>query len=144
MTIVAYPECCGMPQLEQGELSRVAEAKTVASALIPFIDAGHDIVALIPSCALMLKFEWPLLLPNDPDIKKLAAATFDLSEYVVDIAKKEGIAPGMSALPGVSLHLACHARAQNMGAKAADMLRLVPRPISTWSSAAPAMAVPGA
>jgi glycerol-3-phosphate dehydrogenase subunit C len=127
-TTVAYPECCGMPQLEQGELSRVAaKAKTVAAALIPFIDAGHDIVALIPSCALMLKFEWPLLLPDDPDIKKLAAATFDLSEYVVDIAKKEGIAPGMSALPGVSLHLACHARAQNMGAKAADMLRLVPQ-----------------
>ena len=27
----------------------------------------------------------------------------------------------------VSVHLACHARAQNMGAKAAEMLRLVPK-----------------
>ena len=27
---------------------------------------------------------------------------------------------------GVSVHLACHARAQNLGAKAAEMLRLVP------------------
>ncbi len=34
---------------------------------------------------------------------------------------------GLGALPGgVALHLACHARAQNMGAKAAEMLRLVP------------------
>jgi glycerol-3-phosphate dehydrogenase subunit C len=29
---------------------------------------------------------------------------------------------------GVALHLACHARAQNMGQKAADMLRLLPAP----------------
>ena len=28
--------------------------------LVPMIDEGYDIVALVPSCALMLKFEWPL------------------------------------------------------------------------------------
>jgi len=57
----------------------------------------------------------------------LAEATYDIAEYVVDIAKKEGLAEGLEALPGgVALHLACHARAQNMGAKAAEMLRLVP------------------
>ena len=33
----------------------------------------------------------------------------------------------MQALPGgVALHLACHARAQNMGPKGAEMLRLMP------------------
>jgi glycerol-3-phosphate dehydrogenase subunit C len=127
-TEIVYPECCGMPQLEQGELSRVAgKAKSVAAALTSYIDRGYDVIALIPSCALMLKFEWPLLLPKDASIAKLARATFDLSEYIVDIAKKEGMASGMKPLPGgVSLHLACHARAQNMGAKAADMLRLLP------------------
>ena len=129
-TEVVYPECCGMPQLEQGELSRTAaKAKNVAATLLPYVDRGYDIVALIPSCALMLKFEWPLLLPNDENVAKLARSTFDLSEYVVDIAKKQGLAPGMKPLPGgVSLHLACHARAQNMGAKAAEMLRLLPQP----------------
>ena len=60
-------------------------------------------------------------------VERLAQATFDLSEYVVDIAKKHGLAPGLAPLEGgVSIHLACHARAQNMGAKAAEMLRLVP------------------
>jgi len=127
-TEVVYPECCGMPQFEQGELARVAaKARKVAAALLPFIERGYDIVALVPSCGLMVKFEWPLLLPRDEAVGKLAAATFDLSEYVVDIAKKKGIAPGMQPLSGgVSLHLACHARAQNMGAKAAEMLRLLP------------------
>jgi glycerol-3-phosphate dehydrogenase subunit C len=84
-------------------------------------------VALVPSCALMLKFEWPLILPQDESVKRLAQAAFDVSEYVVDIGKKEGLAPGLQSLPGgVTLHLACHARAQNMGAKAAEMLRLLP------------------
>ena len=87
----------------------------------------YDVVALVPSCALMLKFEWPLILPEDATVKRLAQATFDVSEYVVDIAKKEGLAPGLERLEGgVSLHLACHARAQNMGAKSAEMLRLIP------------------
>ncbi len=128
-TDIVYPECCGMPQLEQGQLPRVADkARRVAAALLPYVESGYDIVALIPSCALMLKFEWPLLLPKDENVAKLARATFDLSEYVVDIAKKEGLASGMRPLPGgVSLHLACHARAQNMGPKAAEMLRLLPQ-----------------
>ncbi len=127
-TPVVYPRCCGMPQLEHGEIERVAAtAKAVAAEFSPLIDAGYDVVALVPSCALMLKFEWPLIVPDDPLVKKLAEATFDISEYVVDIAKRHGLAPGLQKLEGgVSVHLACHARAQNMGPKAAEMLRLIP------------------
>jgi glycerol-3-phosphate dehydrogenase subunit C len=129
-TEAAYPGCCGMPQLEQGNIARVADsAKKVAAHFGPLIDQGYDIVALVPSCALMLKFEWPLILPGDEAVAKLARATFDASEYVVDIAKKEGLAPGAKPLEGgVTIHLACHARAQNMGPKAAEMLRLLPEP----------------
>jgi len=127
-TEVVHPHCCGMPMLEQGNIGAVADAAVVvAGALRPWIDKGYDIVALVPSCALMLKFEWPLILPNDPAVKHLAAATYDISEYIVAIARKEGLAPGLHALDGgVSLHMACHARAQNMGQKAAEMLRLLP------------------
>ncbi|HTV88651.1 MAG TPA: heterodisulfide reductase-related iron-sulfur binding cluster [Stellaceae bacterium] len=127
-TAVVYPQCCGMPQLEAGDLARVAAAaRNVAATLGPYIDRGYDIIALVPSCALMLKFEWKLILPADAAVKKLAAATFDVAQYIVDIAKKEGLAPGLKPLDGgVTLHLACHARAQNMGQKAAEMLRLVP------------------
>jgi glycerol-3-phosphate dehydrogenase subunit C len=125
---VSYPGCCGMPQLESGNIARVAEgARTIAAALEPFIDQGFDIIALVPSCALMLKFEWPLLLPDDAKVRKLAQASFDISEYIVGIARKEGLAPGLSPLEGgVTVHLACHARAQNFGPKAAELLRLIP------------------
>jgi glycerol-3-phosphate dehydrogenase subunit C len=127
-TKVVYPRCCGMPQFEHGEIERVAAtAKAVAAEFSSLIDDGYDVVALVPSCALMLKFEWPLIVPDDPLVKKLAEATFDISEYVVDIAKRHGLAPGLQPLAGgVSIHLACHARAQNMGPKAAEMLRLIP------------------
>ncbi len=127
-TEVVYPACCGMPQLEQGDIARVADnARKVAAALLPYVDKGYDVVALVPSCALMLKFEWKLILPGDAGIKRLADATFDASEYVVDIAKRNGLAPGLKALDGgVALHIACHSRAQNMGQKAAEMLKLIP------------------
>jgi glycerol-3-phosphate dehydrogenase subunit C len=127
-TEVVYPGCCGMPQLEQGDLAKVAEkARRVAAELRPWIDKGYDVIALVPSCALMMKFEWPLIVAGDENILKLSEATHDVSEYVVDIAKTEGLADGLGKIEGgVSVHLACHARAQNMGAKAAEMLRLLP------------------
>jgi len=128
-TEVVYPRCCGMPMLEQGAIAQVAKgARATAAALRPWLDKGYDIIALVPSCALMLKFEWPLILPEDEDVKRLAKATYDVSEYVVDIAKKEGLAPGLAPIAGgITLHIACHARAQNMGRKAAEMLALLPQ-----------------
>ena len=127
-TEVVYPGCCGMPQLEQGDSGRVAEsARKVAAELGPWIEKGYDVVSLVPSCSLMLKFEWPLIVPDDPAIQKLSKATFDVSQYIVDIAKKEGLASGLKPLEGgVTVHIACHARAQNMGQKAAELLRLLP------------------
>jgi glycerol-3-phosphate dehydrogenase subunit C len=129
VTEVAYPGCCGMPKLEQGRIADVAaSAKVVAAEMKGWIDQGYDVIALVPSCALMLKFEWPLILPDDPNVALLARSTFDISEYVVDIAKKEGLAPGLAPMPSaMTVHMACHSRAQNMGQKAAEMLRLVPQ-----------------
>ena len=127
-TQVVYPSCCGMPQWEQGDLAQVAEnARKVAGEMAAWIDQGHAIIALVPSCALMLKSEWPLLLPDDEDVRRLSENTYDITEYMVNLARDDGLADGMTPLPGgVTLHLACHARAQNMGAKGAEMLRLIP------------------
>jgi glycerol-3-phosphate dehydrogenase subunit C len=117
-----------MPQLEQADLDHVAgQARKVSAALMPYIEDGRDVISLIASCSLMLKFEWPLILPDDEGVKRLSLATRDIDQYVVDIAKKEGLPPGLKAIDGsVALHHACHARAQNMGAKAQEMLKLIP------------------
>jgi glycerol-3-phosphate dehydrogenase subunit C len=63
----------------------------------------------------MFKFEWPLIVPENQNVARLAKATFDIDEYVVDIAKKDGLPAGAKPVDGgVTVHLACHARAQNM------------------------------
>jgi glycerol-3-phosphate dehydrogenase subunit C len=127
-TEVVYPECCGMPHLEYGALDDVAaKARAVAAELAGWIEAGYDVIALVPSCALMLKFEWPLIEPGDADVVRLGQATYDVSEYIVDIARGAGLAGDLDAIDGgVVLHIACHARAQNMGQKAREMLALIP------------------
>lgn len=127
-TRFSYPECCGMPQLEAGDIAEVARrAERVTAELLPLVEEGHDIVALTASCGLMLKFEWPLILPENEAVKRVAAATRDISEYIVELSRAHGIAPGLNPLAeAVTLHHACHARAQNMGAKSAQMLRMIP------------------
>ena len=104
-------------------------ARQVPDALLPWVDKGYDVIALTPSCALMLKFEWPLILPKDPAVERLVAG--DLRHLRVRRRHRQEAKawrPGLQPIEGgVSVHLACHARAQNMGAKAAEMLRLVPK-----------------
>jgi len=124
----AYPGCCGMPFLEQADLPKVVEqAKKVSKDLLAWVDKGHQVVTLTASCGLMLKFEWPLLLPENEDVKRLSKNISDIDEYIVDISVKEGLVDGLQEIDGgVTIHHACHARAQNMGNKARDMLKLIP------------------
>jgi glycerol-3-phosphate dehydrogenase subunit C len=124
---VEYPDCCGMPKLENGDMQAVASAaERISTHFAPLIEQGWDVVPLTTSCALMLKFEWPLIEPDNAQVALLARHTFDVSEYVVRLAKDCGLAP-IDAMPkSIAVHFACHARAQNMGPKAMEMLKLIP------------------
>ncbi len=124
----SYPGCCGMPFLEQADLPKVVEqAKMVSKQLLEWVDKGYKIITLTASCGLMLKFEWPLLLPENKDIKRLSKNVNDIDEYIVDISANEGLVEGLNEIDGgITVHHACHARAQNMGNKARDMLKLIP------------------
>lgn len=131
---VEYPDCCGMPRFENGDLGGVAgQAEKIAGFFAPLIEDGWDIVPLTTSCALMLKFEWPLIAPGDARVELLSKHAFDMSEYVVRLSKECGLAPIEPMQKTVAVHFACHARAQNMGPKAMEMLRLIPeaKPVLT-------------
>lgn len=131
---VEHPDCCGMPKFENGDLAAVASAgERIAAFFAPLIEEGWDVVPLTTSCALMLKFEWPLIEPDNTAMATLSQHTFDMAEYVVRLAKEHGLAP-IAELPAtIGVHFACHARARNMGPKALEMLRLIPqaRPMLT-------------
>ena len=131
---IDYPECCGMPRFENGDLGAVADAaERIAAYFVPLIAQGYAVVPLTTSCSLMLKFEWPLLHPGSESIAALSANTFDLSQYVVMLAKETGLMPIEEWEAKIGVHFACHARAQNMGPKAMEMLRLIPgaKPVLT-------------
>jgi len=124
----SYAGCCGMPYWEQADLDQVLkQAKKVSKELLNYVDNGYKVITLTASCGLMLKFEWPLLLPEDEDIQVLSKNTYDIDEYIVEMANNEGLQKGLKEIDGgVTVHHACHARAQNMGNKARDMLKLIP------------------
>jgi glycerol-3-phosphate dehydrogenase subunit C len=128
VTIAEKEQCCGMPKLELGDLESVAAAKDVnIPALVKLVNEGWDIVAPVPSCALMFRQELPLLFPEDEDVRKVADAIFDPFEYLM-LRHKEGQLKTdfKNSLGKVSYHAACHQRVQNFGAKTRDALALVP------------------
>ncbi|HHH38761.1 MAG TPA: Fe-S oxidoreductase [Sedimenticola sp.] len=128
VTIADKERCCGMPKLELGDLEAVAEAK---SANIPelarLVDAGWDIVAPVPSCALMFRQELPLLFPDDAQVQKVSKAIFDPFEYLMLRHKAGKLNTDFNnALGKVAYHAACHQRVQNVGQKTREILSLVP------------------
>lgn len=126
---VIYPGCCGMPLFEKGDLKSVAkQAEKISNALALYVEQNSVIISIIPSCSLMMKSEWPLLLPKNEHVQHLSKQVMDISEYIIHLHKKYSLTEGLKSLENkaVTLHLACHSRAQNIGAKAAEMLRLIP------------------
>lgn len=124
---IEHPECCAMPSLENGDMPKVAAAaERVSAHFSALIDDGYDVVPLTTSCSLMLKFEWPLIHPENADVRKLSAHTYDLSQYMVALSKETGLAPIEPMDAKIGVHFACHSRAQNMGPQAMEMLKLIP------------------
>jgi glycerol-3-phosphate dehydrogenase subunit C len=125
---IDYSMCCGMPQLEQGDLASVTKsAKQISSFLKQYLDNGFTVLTFVPSCSLMFKSEWPSLLPEDENVKLLSKHTKDICEYICEIAKTDGLVEGIQPISyPVTLHHACHARALNVGNKAHEMLKYIP------------------
>ena len=120
--------CCGMPRLEQGDLTGVEEKKNInIPHLAKLAREGYAILTPIPSCTLMYKQELPSMFPDDDDVQAVKDAMWDPFEYFVS-RHRDGLLKQdfKHALGNVSYHVPCHLRVQNMGKKTADALRLVP------------------
>jgi len=123
--------CCGMPAWEHGDLDRVrALALQTLKLLMPFVDAGAKVLAINPTCSMMLRRDWPELLPLEERdrAKRLAAATMDPGEFLWSIRKEPRFSRDFKTTPGanVSYHAPCHLRAQHIGFKGRDLIRLIP------------------
>ena len=122
--------CCGMPAWESGDLKTLrAKAVTNLDRLEPHVAAGKAVVAINPTCSMMLRQEYPQLVePTDRGrAEALAAATVDPSEYLWSIRDEKRFDTDFASTPGrVSYHAPCHLRSQAVGFKGRDLLRKIP------------------
>jgi Fe-S oxidoreductase len=123
---VAYERCCGMPFTDVGDVAAARRnAEQNVADLLPLVEAGARIVAPGPSCSLMLKHEYPKLVRSEA-AQRVAEATRDLMEYVVELARAQRLKRDFQHKLGhVAYHAPCHLRAQNIGFRSRDVLRLV-------------------
>ena len=128
--------CCGMPRWERGDIESVRkQAKKNLDVLMPFVEKGEKILAINPTCSMMLRKEYPELVAEEDRerAKKLAAAVMDTSEYLWSIRKEPRFNTDFKSTPGekVAVHAPCHLRAQMVGFKAKDLIKKIPGVAST-------------
>src|SRR5438067_6123505 len=123
---VECPEqvCCGMPKLDCGDLEGARKlARKNVERLLPAVREGRKIVSPGPSCTLVLRTEYPELVPT-PEAKEVAAAVMDLSDFLLQQARAKKLAkPPDGAVGKVAFHVACHNRVQNFGYRGRDLLK---------------------
>lgn len=118
--------CCGMPWLDAGDVGRFERlARANVAALAPAIREGRSVVVPQPTCAYVLKKEYPDFLGTE-DAALVAAHTYDVSEYLMARHREE---PLDTAFTGktydtITWQAACHYRAQQIGPKSRDLMAL--------------------
>lgn len=121
--------CCGMPAWERGDLDGVrAKIHHNVDILEPWVEAGAQVVAINPTCSMMLRREWPELVERKhrERVQKLADAVRDPSEFLWALRKQERFNTEVASKPdaeGFAYHVPCHLRAQAVGFKGRDLMR---------------------
>lgn len=95
--------CCGQPMANAG---CAAEARPLAERFLRLFDRFDQVVAPSGSCVSMVRHHYRELLGERTDLERVASRTFELCEWLVDVA-------GVARVEGefrrrVGLHKSCH------------------------------------
>lgn len=120
--------CCGMPAWEHGDLEGLRkQAHANLDLLMPFVEAGAKVLAINPTCSMMMRREYPELLEgaDRERAKKLASAVMDPSEFVWSIRAEARFKSDVKSKPDgpIAYHAPCHLRAQAVGFKSRDLFK---------------------
>jgi len=140
--------CCGAPWLHSGDLDNFRRHATknvgvLAGAIRAAQAAGDDPAVVVPqpTCSYVLKKDYPDYLSGKDadmlpgggasqaaDAAVVAAHTYDAAEYLMKVHKAEGTSL-VTTFPGevpatVTYHAPCHLRAQNIGLRSRDLMKL--------------------
>jgi glycerol-3-phosphate dehydrogenase subunit C len=120
--------CCGAPWLHSGDLDHFTRAAVKnVKVLARAVRAGHEIVAPQPMCSYVLRKDYVDYV-GGPDAELVAANTYDACEYLMRLHRGERTTLDMDfrgEVPAeVAYHAPCHLRAQNIGLKSRDLMKL--------------------
>ena len=120
-------QCCGMPAWESGNLAELQKrAHRNLEILAPFVEQGAKVLAINPTCSMMLRREYPTLVaaPDRARAAQVAAAVRDPSEYLWSLREEPRISRDFKSHPEtVAYHAPCHLRAQSVGFRGRDLIR---------------------
>jgi glycerol-3-phosphate dehydrogenase subunit C len=124
-------KCCGMPYWEIGDLDTVRiNAHHNLNIMMPYIDAGAKVMAINPTCAMMMRREYPELLEgvDKERAKKLSAAMVEPAEFLWSIRKEDRFNKDFKSLPGKSIayHISCHLRSLGVGFRSREIFKQMP------------------
>jgi glycerol-3-phosphate dehydrogenase subunit C len=119
--------CCGMPNLDGGDLGAV-RAKVAANVAVlwPLVQQRRKVVAMQPTCGYTMKHEWPVY-SDTPETHAVAKATVDVMEFLDGLRRAKTLKKDFKrSLGNLTYHAACHLRAQKIAYPGLRLLSLVP------------------
>jgi Fe-S oxidoreductase len=125
--------CCGMPWLDAGDVDKFREhAERNVAALLPAVEAGQPIVVPQPTCAYVIKNEYPDFLGTHA-ARTVAENTYDASEYLMARHREEPLSTEFTGptYEKITWQAACHYRAQHIGPKSKDLMALTGAKVQT-------------
>ena len=129
---IIHPDqnCCGTPGINSGDLKwATKKMKKNINKLLPYVQKGYKILPINPTCSLTLKKEYTTFLPahykQQADI--ISNNTYDLHEYLFELKKEDKFNRDFKSSPGdIAYHIPCHLKAQNIGYRSRDIMKLIP------------------
>ena len=120
-------KCCGMPALDGGDVDRATEwARHNVARLMPYVEAGCDILSPGPTCSFMLKQEYGDYL-GTPEAVAVSERSYDLMEYLHKVRKEGELKDDFENEVGeIGYHLPCHLKIQKIGFRSRDILKKLP------------------
>jgi glycerol-3-phosphate dehydrogenase subunit C len=126
--------CCGAPWLHAGDVENFRKqgrknVAVLAGAIREAHARGEEPAVVVPqpTCGYVLKQDYTDYIGGE-DAELVARHTYDTSEYLMKVHKAEGTQLD-TEFPGevpaeVTYHAPCHLRAQNVGLKSRDLVKL--------------------
>ena len=129
-TVIIPPQvCCGLPLISNGLYGQArSRARQNLAVLAGYARAGYPIVGTSTSCTHTLKSEYREMLDiDDDDGRAVAEATWDISEFLLDLHERGRLDTRFGALDRtLPYHAPCQLRSHGIGLPALDLFELVP------------------